>query len=427
MRISYKVNLKVLIWIYLIIYPILPSYTRLFGYTVYSLMTILFFGIMFILNANKLRTISKSFLLVSFLVIILYSIPFLYHGEVERIVYEFIEVFLPIVLLLFSFKFFHKEDMDYAISLLVITSFIICIFGIFEFVTSFNVFSLVENMQYDNPRFGSLQTTRLGVIRIEQSFNTALSYALYISMAFSLTFYMFFSSKNKIYIIVMLVQIINVLLTMTRGVSLVFILGIGMLIFVNRKYLGIKRITSIVILALLLMIVVVMLFPNLLNTINEMLGSAINLIFGGQADIDDSSALRQGYQAAAINALQSGEVLAFGVGEYGLRNMVSIDNEWLLEITGYGIFGFIAFIILLLVPIKAAYDGLKQSRLIKMAESELFFRCMLVMLLEYYVSLYTVAQMAEAKMFYVLLAIIVTYSRIIRKEKNCGINCNSQL
>ena len=427
MKINKNMNLKILIWIYLIVYPILPSYTRVLGYTVYSVLTILFFGFLFLFNTNKVKTLSKKFVYLSSVIIILYSVSFIYHSEFDRIIYEFIEVYLPIALLLFVFKFFNKEDIEYAISLLVFTSFIICIFGILEFFTSFNIFSIIENMRYENPRFGSIQDTRLGVVRVEQSFNTPLTYAIYISMTFVLTFYKYFVKKNKIYIIIMIAQTINVFLTMTRGVSLIFIAGICMLVFVNRKYLGIRRIFSILAFTILLMSIALFAFPDLWDTINKLLGSALNLVFGGHTDIDNSKLMRQRYQDNAFRALRSDLVIIFGVGEYGLRNLVSIDNEWLLEITGYGIFGFIAFCMILLVPLKCAHNGLKNSKMINDIESEFFFCCMLVMLLEYYISLYTVAQMAEAKMFYVIFAIIISYSKITRRELNFGINRNTKL
>lgn len=427
MKICCKVNYKILVWIYLIVYPILPSYTRMFGYTIYSLLTTLFCGVIFFLNINKIKTVSKNFFLVSGMIMILYSIPFFFHGEYERIVYEYIEVYLPITLLLFSFRFFSKEDLEYAISIIIFTSFVVCLSGILEFFTSFNIFSIIENTQYDNPRFGSIQATRLGVVRIEQSFNTALTYALYISMTFALTFYRFFAHKNKLYIIIMAVQVINILFTMTRGASLVFIGGMCMLFFFNRRYIGIKKIFLLFIIALLFFLVALLIFPDILSAIFEMLESALNLIFGGRTDIDESNLLRQRYQAIAFDELQNGEVLLFGVGEYGLRNFASIDNEWLLEITGYGIFGFLAFCMLLVVPVKAAFDGMIYSKDNNNKNGVFFFKCMLIMLFEYYVSLYTVAQMADAKMFYILFAVIVAYSRIVRREINSGFNCNSKL
>lgn len=428
MRKNNTFSMKVLVWLYLILYPILPSYTRLFGYTVYSLLSISFLLITLFFNINNISRISKKYLLATISVIVLYSVPFLAHSEYDRILYEVVEVFIPITFLLLAFRRFNKTDVESSISILIGVSAVLCVFGIIEFLTSFNVFSLIENMQYDNPRFGSIAATRLGIIRIEQSFNTALTYALYLLMAFSLSFYKFFTDRKKIYLVIMILQIVNVMLTMTRGTSLVFIAGTCVLFFVNNKFIGLKRTVSIVLFSVLLMVGVVLAFPDVLGSINDMLGSAINLIIGGQNDIDQSSFMRQTYQAAAFNALKNFNVVLFGVGEYGLRDLVSIDNEWLLEITAYGIFGLLGFIILLSVPVISIFKALKYCHRLGNKHEEFFFKCMLVMLIEYYVSIYTVAQMAEAKMFYVVLVIIIAYSRIVSWEyKENDINYSPKL
>lgn len=428
MRKNNTFSMKVLVWLYLILYPILPSYTRLFGYTVYSLLSISFLLITLFFNINNISRISKKYLLATTSVIVLYLVPFLAHGEYDRILYEVIEILIPITFLLLAFRRFNKTDIESAISILIGVSALLCVFGIIEFLTSFNVFSLIENMQYDNPRFGSIAATRLGIIRIEQSFNTALTYALYLLMAFSLSFYKFFKDRKKIYLVIMILQIVNVMLTMTRGISLVFIAGTCVLFLVNNKYIGLKRTASIALFLVLLMVGVVLAFPDVLGSINDMLGSAINLIIGGQNDIDQSGFMRQTYQAAAFNALKNFNVVLFGVGEYGLRDLVSIDNEWLLEITAYGIFGLLGFIIFLSVPVISIFKAIKYCHRLGNKHEEFFFKCMLVMLIEYYVSIYTVAQMAEAKMFYLVLVIIIAYSRIVSWEyKENDINYSPKL
>ena len=148
----------------------------------------------------------------------------------------------------------------------------------------------------------------------------------------------------------------------------------------------------------------------------KLFGSALNLLRGAnELTKDESSLMRQNFQRAAFSALKSPKVFIFGVGEYGLRSMVSIDNEWLLEITGYGLLGACGFAVLLAVPIVYSIKGILTAQKQGNSANKLLFKCTLIMFLEYTVALYTVAQMAEARMFYILLGITCSYSIKLKK------------
>lgn len=144
--------------------------------------------------------------------------------------------------------------------------------------------------------------------------------------------------------------------------------------------------------------------------------------------VDESSRMRSNYQMAAFNALKNPRVVVFGVGEYELRRMISIDNEWLLELTGYGMFGIVGFVLLLSHPLLISIKGILLSKKHGLSTARVFFNCMLILMIEYMVSLYTVAQMAEARMFYVIYVIICFYFKTERRQIwHDGVNGNIEL
>lgn len=124
---------KIFIWIFIVLFPILPSYTRIQGYAAYSWLAIITFLLIILLNAKKFMKISKSFFLVSLCVFLLYFLSFFVNGEFDRILYEIIEVGIPLSFLCFTFKRFNQTDFEKVINLLVYTSSILCVFGLIEF------------------------------------------------------------------------------------------------------------------------------------------------------------------------------------------------------------------------------------------------------------------------------------------------------
>lgn len=403
--------------LFVAVFPILPSYTRLMGYTVYLWLAILTFATFALLFNKDFLRIPKRYFVLSMMVISLYATPLAFNMQPERIAYELLDVWLPITIVLLGFKHSTSEQIEKIISLLVFISGILCVSGIVEEIVPFNVFSIIENMTYENPNFGSLPATRFGMIRIEQSFNTALTYALYLMMAFSLTFYRFFSRRKKGYIIIMILQCVNIILTFTRGVSLIFFVGTVLLLLFCKKEIGLNHVLGTILTVIVCISAAFIAFPQILEFVSNLFGSAIRLLFGSnEISIDQSSLMRQGFQSAAFEALKSPTVFLFGVGEYGLRDMVSIDNEWLLEITGYGILGVIGFAILLLIPIIYSIRGIIISQKNCNRKNALLYKCLLCAFIEYAVSLYTVAQMAEARMFYVLFGIACAYNTNLKKD-----------
>ena len=413
-RVDKTRNLKgmPLFYLFIAFYPILPSYTRMLGYPVYYFLLLGASTLVILLNVQKAKFISQRFLFGTILISTLYIIPFLVNAQPERILFEFLEVLLPLFFTCFVLKNDNNAG-EKSISIILLISLIISAFGLVEAATGYNVFSLIENQVPDNIRFGSLQATRWNMVRIEQGFNTALTYALYQTLCFGLAFYRYLGKNQKQYLFLMVLQVLNIFLTWTRGVTFIFCAGVAGMLFVNRREFGFKRMVSIILIAAFGLSILMLSDPAVLEMFGRLFGAGLSILLtgtGGAYD-DASISMRAGYQSAAFEALSKPRNLLFGVGEYGLRDMVSIDNEYLLEITGYGIGGLIAFIAILAIPVVVCIRGSRKAKRNRNTSTRMFYNTMLMSCLIYSASMYTVAQMADARIFYLIWGIILCYHR----------------
>lgn len=414
-----------LFYLFVAFYPILPSYTCMFGYPIYYFLLLATSTLVILLNAQRAKFISRRFLFGTILISTLYIIPFLVNAQPERILFEFLDVLLPLFFICFVLKNDNDAE-EKSISIILFVSLIVSVLGLVEAVTGYNVFSLIENRVYDNIRFGSIQAIRWDMVRIEQGFNTALTYALYQSLCFGLAFYRFLAKRQKQYIVLMILQTVNIILTWTRGVTFIFCAGVAGMLFVNRKEFGFKRMVSIILTAVFGLSILMLSDTVVLEMFGRLFGAGLSILLtgtGGAYD-DASISMRAGYQSAAFEALSKPKNVLFGVGEYGLRDMVSIDNEYLLEITGYGIGGLIAFIAILTIPIIVCICGSRKAKRNRNISVRMFYNTMLMSCLIYSASMYTVAQMADARIFYLVWGIIVCYQH---GNKKCEVlSCQFQ-
>ena len=421
-----RINGELLFMAYTVIFTIGPSFTKVLGQPISRIATLVTVPILFFLNAGKMRFCRKDIFYVFVFSFLLKLIPYMANGEPDRIVVETIEVFLPLMLIFFVFHHDHSL-IEKTITIVIVTSAIICVFGLVEEFFHFNVFSLIENYQFANPRLGTNTTFRWGVYRIEQGFNTSLTYELYLAMCIGLTFYRFFvASNSKIrYVIILFLQIVNCILTMSRGITLVLGCGIIGIIVLNKKKIKIR----FIILSIIILLTSIYLLAHFQKDLFEGFGNVFESIFsilrtgnGGAFD-DNSISDRHFFQSRAFEALENPRNLFFGIGEEGLRALRTIDNDWLLEITAFGVFGLISFGILTLYPLAFSVNKwlyLTKKRSTESNEKQIvFYKCMTMTFLIYALSLFTVAQMEEARMFYLLIGISCFYFVLKDEQEPC--------
>lgn len=407
-----RIHGELLFLIYSIIFTIGPSFTKVFGQPISRIATLIAFPLIIFLNLKKIRFCRRDLFYIIVICFLFKLIPYMANGELDRIMVETIEVFLPLTLIFFVFQYDH-DLIEKTITVVIVTSFIICIFGLVEEFFHFNVFSLIENYQFVNPRLGTSTTYRWGVYRIEQGFNTSLTYELYLAMCIGLTFYRFFTvtSSRKKYLIVLFLQMINCIFTMSRGITLALAVGILLILFLNKKDIKFRYVVLTILVFTVLLLVFIQYQAEMFEGLGNVFDSIVSILRTGNGGAFDDNSIsdRHYFQSRAFEALKDPRNFLFGVGEEGLRKMRTIDNDWLLELSAFGIFGLASFAILTLYPVffsvKNWFYLFKQPKNQRIDTEIVFNKCMAITFVVYSISLYTVAQMEEARMFYLLTGI----------------------
>lgn len=399
--------LKIVTISFIIIYTITPSYTKLFGNPVYRLAVICFFVFSFYYIIRKKININIFiyFSVVSFLQLITFAINL----EYDRIITEILAVWLPLMLLYLMIKD-NYDLINTIISCILFSCFIICCFGVVEEIWQFNIFSLIENYHFENNHIGSVSSFRWGMYRIEQSFNTALTYALYLQLCAGICIYKCISTNECKYKLLLLLISVNLFFTVSRGISVCYCLQLitTYLILWNRT-IDLRRMGKFVLVFIVFFIFVSINPFDIFGSVSRTLESAFGVIFGINSNFtDDSMTLRNGFQSVFLKDFSSSIYsIVFGFGEIGSRKFDTLDNNWMYILSKSGVVGLLSFCMLNYIVVKKMFIVLRNSN---RDDSEFQFVVSLgVAVLFYLLSLYTVAQMEDVRIYVVCLAILIAF------------------
>ena len=188
--------LKIFTISFVVIYTIAPSYTKLFGNPIYRLAVVCFFVFNFFYALRKRIHVNIFiyFSAISFLQLITFAI----NQEYDRIVTEILAVWLPLMLLYLTIKD-NYDLINTIISSILLSCFLFVVLVLLRRFWQFNIFSLIENYHFENSHIGSESSFRWGMYRIEQGFNTALTYALYLQLCAGICIYKCISTDEYKY------------------------------------------------------------------------------------------------------------------------------------------------------------------------------------------------------------------------------------
>ncbi|MCK8061254.1 MULTISPECIES: O-antigen ligase [unclassified Fusibacter] len=416
-------RLPLVFLIFVALFPILPSYFRILGYSSYTLLTVVCTVLLFILKPIKFMKIKvpyKYFFLI-LIIFMLRTIPIIVHGEFSRVLLFIVDDVIPIFIV-YIFVNSDKKFQKVTAILLVVAS-LISISGIVEFMTQFNVFSLIENFTYDNPNLGTKSSYRLDMFRIEQSFNNSISYAIYLSFCLYLAYYkiMIVEKKyRKLLVYALILLNINIFLTLARGPIIIMI--IGQLLFMVNLLLNLKTAKWKKTVVVLIIVCGVVISANYLSIgkVFNMIASTIGLNTGTNYMAEDTIS----YRIELIRIVFEGikENIVFGLGIYGKRdfnffstinnisgNFSSVDNNYLGMMLKYGIFGLLGFIITYLSTILHAIKNRNKTNILERVSFNKFY---IIIMTLYLLNLLNVAQMADARISYIFIGLLLSYNRI---------------
>lgn|GEM_PF-5293172 len=416
---------KYIVYTWVFLYPILPRFFVIGKYPVYTYFTFICAGLIGLMQLSSGRKAWKKDLVIVLLGYLLLLLTYIYQGEVMTFLRNFIEVF-SIYFIICSYVS-DRGSFNKIVEILLKSCLVLCIFGIIDVVTHFNIFSLVENAQ----NFGSMGTAsmiRLGMKRVESSFGQPLSFSLYLTICSSLCFYMFKirDGHNGLYKKIYILIWINIILTVSRFPIVLF--AVLQLLF-TMQYTQRKKIrilSGVIIGGILSMIFIVLADIPFLNDVSNMFlviispesNSLYKGVFGGNENpfsyrfelFKDVPKFMTIYQ---VNKL-------FGIGSLGPTLFGrSIDCEYLFILLCYGWLGLIGKYLIFIVPMLKSmiytFKLGKHSR-VYTVESTTFNIKMLLTMIVYLINLSSVAQLDEFRIANVALALLISNMRLMKAE-----------
>lgn len=238
-----RISKKNILWFIVVIYPLIPYYFTLFGINATNIIAIFIFCVLFALYKDRILIFKKDRLLMIFLFACLcQTLSMAINGSVEALYYVF-KIILPFYYLTILIQ--TKEDFYYVIENVVNASGVLCIFGIIEEVTHFNIFSLL-NTSGSTLNYNAL---RFGLLRIISFTGQAITYGIYIMFCLCLCFYLLQIYKvagirrNQLMLIYVLLWV-NAILTLSRSSILCCLLSQVLLLFFCGAKKTIKTICS---------------------------------------------------------------------------------------------------------------------------------------------------------------------------------------
>ena len=383
------------------LFTMLPDYfyigTQFYKYLiVIVLFIILYRGV----EVKKVKYYLSYMLPVLMLAIISYG----YHKEIFTFLTYILTVFMPGFIV---FSFINKDsDLKRIIYFLITVAIILCVFGIVEWITEKNVFSLIETI--DLGTMGTRVKYRDDRPRIQQSFGQPITFALYLFFIFMLAFTQEKNNKKDkiVCISTMLLSFVGVYLTAARFPFITLILFILFIVLNRNKKEKILLFGFLFLILCLDLATKQIIFSKIINY-TTLIKDAIWGIINRQNEVTDMNTT---YRLQLIPILLPfiKQKFFFGYGNVFMSSFTfkifgfthtSIDNSILSNMMSHGFIGLIVFI----MPI--IYGIVFSIKLIKRKDNNgKYYLCFLIL---YCLNLISVAQLSEKRIMIVFIAILM--------------------
>ena len=421
---------KLLIFLMLII-SIMPTWFNFEGHIAKSILLLISLFLTFTVY-KKIRAEFSKYIGILFIWIVIRDSISLFHGEYVRSITLALEAILPAYII--SKYVNNKRKLDYVIDSLIYLSVIVCILGLIEAFTKNDLFLFFNNSGQVIIR----NAERLGIVRIIGFTTQTSHYALYAGMVSLLTFYRIQSvdkqGKMK-FLLIYIVQISNMLLTLSRTVMLAYIICI--LVIMLRS--GMLKAIKYYFIALVSVVSVFFILGNTFigQTFYMLLGSVIpefNYLVSGVADAEINNPVGDRlelyhwvYNNVRNNFfLGVGETVEFnqevsvtnGLCFYSIIK-TSIEVNYLYYFFHFGFVGMISEIVMYLRFLILSFKGMiKRYQVEKEGTFSFDFIFFIVILLNL-LSWFGINQGEEAHTLYIIIGIWISYKSLQHHSRKC--------
>lgn len=308
---------------------------------------------------------------------------------------------------------------------------IVCIFGIVESLSGFNIWKYFNN----SGAVININPPRFGLTRIVSFAYQTISYGTYLVMASCLAMYLLYiketiSKKQKNYVKICYVLIvINLLLTISRSVILIFIVSQVMLLYGLGAKKLLKKLLNIFILGVAALVVFSLIAPKVFEAVQNVYYMMMAIF-----DSDYTSLIASSFGKDNLNAVGTrldiykwtyekvaGRVW-FGVGFHTpfsymydsgnawhtMIEKTAIEVEYLLTFYESGYIGLISEVIVFFTVLLESYKGRKKTTNWegKLGFNYLMFVIISCMIVQYFM----VNQSSEQNLFFLIIGLFLAYN-----------------
>ena len=426
-----KVNIRKFSLVLLIFATIIPSYWFLFGRQIlnfiYYIATALFFAVTFLIP-NKSIKVKYGTAGIYILSLFLYSLHALWDTGILTAVNSIVSS--AMVVLIVSKNVRNRFDFNKVIDGLLYAAFPLLILGILEAITGINIFQQ-STLTLSGASFYT--ETRLGIHRVSSVFGHPIVFCNYLSIIAALCIYrlscVLIRKKRRQFQLIYVMTILNVLLTVSRSVMLVFIAQQIILLTLKGEHWLTKRKISF-----LLLIIIGALLSDIFGLgISEKISDIFNMIlqvFGLGSDSYSSNFSSIGYTGVVgdrwnlylwvILSLTGnwifgrGTTTAFSYMATEYREKTSIENFYLSTLYHHGIVGLIVMLFglagLMYYLIKKLNKNRKFNKKLSNENRLTFNAVMLCIIIGEIVSYFMVDQSGEVRIIYICVGLAMAYN-----------------
>lgn len=444
--IFYLMNFKRFFWCFILILPFLPSY---FSFKISDAIPLisgirilfLFFIIDQLLIKRRIQTLVGTIKKDKFKIFIfIYGISIvftgLYHftigdktaliGSISILIEDVLFYYLILMNIQIEKSKLDKQFINKFLHTICISAFILSILGIVEYLTSFNVFTLLETSNVEG--VSSSTYIRQGNLRISTSFSHSLGYGLYLLLLIPIAYFQYKNSSKRnsrnFYLTLTLLLLINMLLTSSRSTLIAFFVSLVFYFLMSnlRKKLNLFLLICFFIIPLLGFSITPMaeeipvlsiVGKNVKALSDTLLGTTYIDEYGSNSDpfIYRETLIQYAFSLnGSENILGKGigfirsQPLVFDIPElnpYGPTISYSVDNFFINQKLEIGWIGLITTILLFASIIYFAFKHRKEQNI---------YLIFLVSLIGYTCELFMVNSLDTLKYFWIITALLSAFS-----------------
>lgn len=417
-------NVCILILVFL--YPILPEYFVFFKWPIFQWLSFATF-VVFVFTSKKIK--DKGTIRVISIGILLMCVAYAAHRELGSIVSGILNVYIPI-LLIYNYAI-DEQRITKVIRLIEAGGLILSLEAFCEYFFSYNVFSLLQNTDFDDVMGALVLNYRYGHARAEGSLGQAIPFATYLLFVNFFTIVEFKKNRELHYhnsMLTVLTYVFSLIAIFFTGSKIGILIAAVLQVFLFNE-LQLKKKVAIILILMIVAVFAMATGDNNVGSISDIKYTILGLFNSSYYSKLSDGGQNLTYRIYLFKTLSSTikEHFLTGLGAYGRQRFsfkmitstsswegaTSIDDYYLDILVSYGFIGLISGLYPFIMGIYYSLKGRKAQAAGNM--SWLFNQC-LIMIVLYLFILISVTQLGEKRIFYEFVALILSCWRVQRHQ-----------